>query len=75
MLMEFTVIPLARGGALSADLAEPIGLIDESGLPYQVTAFGTLTRGRLGRVDEHCQAMPRGDPQEDGPCSDPHSPG
>lgn len=45
MLMELTIIPLARGRSLSADLAELIGLIDESGLPYRVTAFGTLIEG------------------------------
>ena len=45
MLMELTVIPLARGRSLSADLAEVIGLIDKSGLPYRVTAFGTLIEG------------------------------
>ena len=37
MLMELTVIPLAHGRSLSAD--------DESGLPYRVTAFGTLIEG------------------------------
>lgn len=45
MLMELTVIPLARGRSLSSDLAELIGLIDESGLPYKVTEFGTVVEG------------------------------
>lgn len=45
MLMELTVIPLARGRSLSGDLAEVIGLIDESKLPYKVTEFGTLIEG------------------------------
>ncbi len=45
MLMELTVIPLARGRSLSGDLAEVIGLIDESRLPYKVTEFGTLIEG------------------------------
>ena len=43
--MELTVIPLARGRSLSADLAEVIGLIDESKLPYKVTEFGTVIEG------------------------------
>ncbi len=45
MLMELTIIPLARGHSLSADLAEAIGLIDASKLPYKVTDFGTLIEG------------------------------
>ena len=45
MLMELTVIPLARGRSLSSDLAELIGLIDVSGLPYKVTEFGTVVEG------------------------------
>ncbi len=45
MLMELTVIPLARGRSLSGDLAEVIGLIDESKLPYKVTEFGTVIEG------------------------------
>ncbi len=45
MLMELTVVPLARGRFLSEDLAEVIGLIDDSKLPYKVTEFGTLIEG------------------------------
>lgn len=45
MLMELTIIPLARGRSLSGDLAEVIGLIDESRLPYKVTEFGTVIEG------------------------------
>lgn len=43
--MELTAIPLARGRSLSGDLAEVIGLIDESKLPYKVTEFGTMIEG------------------------------
>lgn len=45
MLMELTVIPLARGRSISGDIAELIGMIDEKGLPYKVTEFGTLIEG------------------------------
>jgi len=45
MLMELSVIPLARGRSLSGDLAELIRLIDESSLPYKVTEFGTVIEG------------------------------
>ncbi len=51
MLMELTVIPLGHR-SLSADLAGVIGLIDESGLPYRVTAFGTLIEGEWDALME-----------------------
>lgn len=45
MLMELTVVPLARGPSISGDLAEVVDLIDQGGLPYRVTASGTLVEG------------------------------
>lgn len=62
MLMELTVIPLARGRSISADIAELIGLIDESGLSYRVTAFGTLIEGtweQLMDVAKQCHTAIR----------------
>jgi uncharacterized protein YqgV (UPF0045/DUF77 family) len=46
MLMELTVIPLARGPSIGADIAELVSIIDESRMPYKVTAFGTLIEGQ-----------------------------
>lgn len=60
--MELTVIPLARGRSLSADLAEVIGLIDESKLPYKVTEFGTVIEGswdELMSIAKKCHATIR----------------
>lgn len=45
MLMELQVIPMGRGPSMSAEIAEVIGIIDESGMSYCVTAFGTLVEG------------------------------
>jgi len=45
MLMELTVIPLGGERSISRDIAELVDLIDESRMPYQVTAFGTLIEG------------------------------
>lgn len=62
MLMELTVIPLARRGSISADLAELIDFIDKSGLPYRVTAFGTLIEGtweQLMDIAKKCHAAIR----------------
>src|SRR6185437_4095240 len=62
MLMELTVVPLGRGRSLSADLAELIGRIDQSGLPYRVTPFGTLLEGtwdQLMDVAKECHSAIR----------------
>ncbi len=62
MLMELTVIPLARGRSLSSDLAEVIGLIDESKLPYKVTEFGTVIEGswdELMSIAKKCHSVIR----------------
>lgn len=62
MLMELTVIPLARGRSLSGDLAEVIGVIDESKLPYKVTEFGTLIEGswdELMSIAKECHTVIR----------------
>ncbi len=62
MLMELTVIPLARGQSLSGDLAELIRLIDESNLPYKVTEFGTLIEGswdELMNIAKRCHSAIR----------------
>jgi uncharacterized protein YqgV (UPF0045/DUF77 family) len=45
MLMELTVISMGRGVSVSADIAELVGIIDDSGVPYRVTACGTLIEG------------------------------
>ena len=50
MLMELTVIPLARGRSLSSDIAELIDQIDKSGLPYKVTEFGTVIEGSWDKL-------------------------
>jgi uncharacterized protein (TIGR00106 family) len=50
MLMELTVLPLGRGCSVSRDVADLIGSIDQSGMPYQATAFGTLVEGPLDQL-------------------------
>ncbi len=62
MLMELTVVPLGRGRSLSADLAGLIGRIDQSGLPYRVTPFGTLLEGtweQLMDIAKECHSTIR----------------
>ena len=48
--MELTVLPLGRSVSVSSDIADLIGFIDQSGIPYQATAFGTLVEGTLDQL-------------------------
>ena len=50
MLLELSVIPLARGRSISADLADLMKLIDASGLDYRLTAAGTIIEGTWDQV-------------------------
>lgn len=52
MLMELTIIPLGGKRSISADISQLVGFIGESGLPYQVTAFGTLVEGSWDQLME-----------------------
>ena len=50
MITMFSIIPVDKGESLSSEVAEAIKLIDQSGLPYQVTAMGTLIEGDWDEV-------------------------
>ena len=45
MVMELTIIPLGRGRSISGDIADLVRVIEDSGLDYRMTAFGTLIEG------------------------------
>jgi len=45
MIIEFSVVPVGRGDELAAPVARILDLVDKSGLPYQLTAMGTLVEG------------------------------
>jgi len=45
MLLELSVIPVARGPSVSADVAELVKIIDASGLDYRLTPTGTIIEG------------------------------
>jgi uncharacterized protein (TIGR00106 family) len=62
MIVEFSVVPLGQGEALAARVAKVIDLIDKSGLPYQLTAMGTIVEGPWEDVLElikKCHALAR----------------
>ena len=50
MLVELSINPLGRGTHLSKDLAEILKIIDDSGLPYCLTASGTCIEGNWDEV-------------------------
>ncbi len=45
MIVEFSVVPIGRGEALAGLVARIIDIVDKSGLPYQLTAMGTIVEG------------------------------
>ena len=50
VLLEFTMSPLSKGESVGAYVARSIDIIDKSGLPYQLTAMGTLIEGEWDEV-------------------------
>jgi uncharacterized protein (TIGR00106 family) len=50
LLLEMSISPLDQGEHLSQHVAEAIDIVDRSGLPYQVTAMGTLIEGEWEEV-------------------------
>jgi uncharacterized protein (TIGR00106 family) len=50
MLVELSINPLGRGTHISADLAAVLKLIDDSGLRYILTPFGTCIEGEWNEV-------------------------
>jgi len=50
MVAEFSVVPIGRGESLSGLVARVVDLVDKSGLPYQLTAMGTLVEGDWDEV-------------------------
>lgn len=50
MVAELTMFPLGKVEGLSAEVAEIIGIVEQSGLPYQLTAMGTMIEGEWDEV-------------------------
>lgn len=50
MVIEFSVVPIGRGEELAGAVARILDLVDRSGLPYQLTAMGTLVEGDWDEV-------------------------
>ena len=50
VLLEFSMSPLNQGDSVSAYVARSIDIIDRSGLPYQLTAMGSIIEGEWAEV-------------------------
>lgn len=50
MLAIFSTFPVGKSESLSADVAEIIKIIDDSGIECQTTAMGTLVEGEWEEV-------------------------
>ncbi len=50
VLLEFSMSPLDKGESLSPYVARSLDIIDESGVPYQLTPMGTVLEGEWDQV-------------------------
>ncbi|HMA53557.1 MAG TPA: MTH1187 family thiamine-binding protein [Acidobacteriota bacterium] len=50
MIIEFSVVPIGAGESLAGPVARILDLVDRSGLPYQLTAMGTIVEGEWDEV-------------------------
>jgi len=50
LIAEFSVVPVGKGEELAELVAGVVDIIDRSGLPYQLTAMGTLVEGEWDDV-------------------------
>jgi uncharacterized protein (TIGR00106 family) len=50
MVVEFSVVPIGLGEELAGPVARVLDLVDKSGLPYRLTAMGTIVEGEWDEV-------------------------
>lgn len=50
VLLEFAMAPHGQGESLSAHVARILDVIDNSGVPYQLTPMGTILEGEWDEV-------------------------
>jgi uncharacterized protein (TIGR00106 family) len=50
VIAELSIVPIGAGKSLSAYIAKAVGIIENSGLAYKVTDFGTVIEGNLREV-------------------------
>lgn len=50
VLLEMSLVPMDAGESVSAQVAQCVRLIDQSGLPYELHSMGTIIEGELPEV-------------------------
>jgi len=50
VLLEFSMAPSTKGESMSPYVARSLDIIDQSGLPYQLTPMGTIIEGEWAEV-------------------------
>jgi len=50
VLLEFSMSPFDKGESLGEYVARSLDIVDKSGLPYQLTAMGTIVEGEWDEV-------------------------
>jgi uncharacterized protein YqgV (UPF0045/DUF77 family) len=55
MLLELSVIPLARGRSISANIADLVKIIESSHLDYRLTAIRMWTDRDVEKLRKHKQ--------------------
>lgn len=50
VLLEMSIVPLGAGESVSQYVAECVGIIDNSGLDYELHSMGTIIEGPLDEV-------------------------
>jgi len=50
VLAEFSMFPTDKGESVSPYVAKVLNIVDRSGIPYQLTAMGTLLEGKWEEV-------------------------
>ncbi len=50
MLAEFSITPIGKGVSVGRYVARCVGIVDASGLPYKLTAMGTILEGSFDDV-------------------------
>ena len=56
VLLEFSMSPMDKGESLSAYVARSLDIIDNRGVPYQLTPMGTILEGEWEEVFAVVQA-------------------
>ncbi len=50
VLLEFSMSPMTKGESVSPYVARSLDIVDQSGLPYQLTPMGTIVEGEWNEV-------------------------